>query len=260
MRKLWLGGLLVLSLAAGGSIPADADGKGGLPVDLELVIAADVSTSMDRVEKDLQRDGFIAAFRDAQVHRAIALGPLGRIAVTYIEWGGSDRQRVVVPWTRIDSPEAARAFADRLAEVSPGRLTYGTNMGDAIVFGLGQLGQSGFAGTRKAIDISGDGKSNRGRPLHLARAAALARGVVINGLPIVYDDEAPETVSFVETPDGKVPPEELIDYFLQEVIGGPGAFVMPVMNRQLYGEAIRAKLVREIADGPMEPRFSAAPR
>jgi hypothetical protein len=240
----------------GGLATARADGRAaGAPglrepagrneVDLELVIASDVSTSMDRQEKALQLGGFIAAFRDAEVQQAIMRGVRGRIAVIYVEWGGEGRQRVVVPWTLIDGPGAAAAFADRLDQTYPGRMTFGTAMGEALEFCTGLFDINGFVGDRRVIDISGDGVSNRGRPLDVARAHALARGITINGLPIVYQE--PQHVAGDIT---VFAPGELTAYFMDEVIGGPDSFMVPITAMDAYSEAIRHKLIREIAGMP----------
>lgn len=251
----------VILLGAGMPASSATVGEGGVAVDVELVIASDVSTSMDREEKALQLGGFIAAFRDPEVQRAIARGVNGRIAVTYLEWGGEARHKVVVPWMLIDGAEAARAFADRLAATSPGRMTFGTAMGDALTFGAGLFGAGGFRGARRVIDISGDGVSNRGQPLALARRSILARGITINGLPIIY--RQPSAEEDIAGLDGAAPssdwlPEELIAYFEDEVIGGPEAFLVPVTSMALYGEAIRHKLIREIAGiGPDGVDYSA---
>lgn len=217
------------------------------PVDLELVIASDVSTSMDAQEKRLQRDGFVAAFRSAEVQRAIALGRRQRIAVAYVEWGSADGQRMVVPWTLIDSTEASAAFAERLAATFPGRFPYGTALGDALIFSAEQFERNVYESERRVIDVSGDGMSNRGAPLDLVRQKLLSQGIVINGLPIVYRDPedglSREEVAILEPTSN----EELVAYFETQVIGGPGAFAMPVKSREHYAEAIRIKLLREIA-------------
>ena len=243
--------LLVLAEAAAGE-----DRPAPTVVDLQLVIASDVSTSMDAEEKQLQLQGFVAAFRDSEVVRAVMRGPRRRIAATYIEWGGEGRQRIVVPWSLIDGPDTAAAFADRLAATYPGRLVFGTAMGEALLFGAGLFPTSGFASERRVIDISGDGKSNKGPPLELARALVLSRDITINGLPIVYD----QTWS-VGGGNEDFAADDLTEYFLTQVVGGPDAFVVPVSDPEVYRYAIRQKLIREIAGGPQsgEARFSRLP-
>lgn len=228
---------------------------GPVTVDLELVIAADVSTSMDRVEKTLQRDGFVAAFRDPDFIRALARGRLGRIAVAYAEWGGVGRARVVVPWTVIDGAPSAQAFADRLAATFPGRLSGGTAVGEAIAFGTRLFEENEVTGARRVIDVSGDGVGNRGTPVEVARLAALARGITINGLPIVY----PRPVDAALGDEENWPPDELVAYYEREVIGGPDAFVEPVTALDLFPEAIRRKLIREVAGEPPARSLAAHP-
>ena len=159
-------------------------------VDLELVIAVDVSLSMDLDEQQLQRDGYVAAFRDSDLHKAIASGPYGRIAVTYMEWAGPGVQTVIIPWTLIDSPAAARAFAARLASqpITRERLT---SISAALQFAQGLLKDTGFSASRQVIDVSGDGPNNQGGPVTSYRDRAVAAGITINGLPIVNDRAGP---------------------------------------------------------------------
>ena len=224
---------LALSLAAFASIaapPARADTE----VDLALVIAVDISYSMDIDELALQREGFANAFRAAQVHDAIRRGMLGKIAVVYFEWAGAWDQRVVVPWTVIDGADSAGSFADKVAE-QPVRRAQRTSISGAIDFGAKLLGQSGVAATRRVIDISGDGPNNQGRPVTVARSEALAQGITINGLPIML--KAP---GYLDIP-------ELDVYYRDCVIGGQGAFVVPVRQREHFPNAIKTKILLEIA-------------
>jgi hypothetical protein len=212
--------------------PAAAQTK----VDLELVIAVDVSLSMDLDEQQLQREGYVAAFRDPELHRAIASGPHGRIAVTYMEWAGPSSQSVVIPWTVIDSAAAARAFADRLASqpITRERLT---SISAAMRFAHGLLRRSSFAGPRRVVDISGDGPNNSGAPVLEARDALIADGIVINGLPIML--RAP-TPSFFDLSD-------LDLYYAACVVGGVGSFMVPVKDIAELKSAIRRKLLLEIS-------------
>src|SRR3712207_3338759 len=155
-------------------------------VDLALVLAVDVSTSMDPDEQDLQRQGYVEAFRSPTVHQAIRTGMLGRIAVTYVEWGGARRlrfQNVVVPWTVLETPKDSIAFADRLARAPIHRVA-GTSISEAIEFSLALVATGHFLAGREVIDISGDGSNNQGGLVTEARDRAVARGVTINGLPI----------------------------------------------------------------------------
>jgi hypothetical protein len=209
-------------------------------VDLELVIAVDVSLSMDMDEQQLQRDGYVAAFRDPELHRAIAnAGAYGRIAVIYMEWAGPTAQKVIIPWTLIDGPAAARAFADRLAAqpITRERLT---SISSALRFAHGLLKNSRYSAPRRVIDVSGDGPNNAGPPVLEMRDTLIAEGIVINGLPIML--KAP-TPSFFDIPD-------LDQYYAGCVIGGVGAFMVPVMDIAELKSAIRRKLLMEISWGP----------
>jgi len=205
-------------------------------VDLELVIAVDVSLSMDLDEQRLQRAGYVAAFRDGEVQKAIASGALGRIAVTYMEWAGQHWQSVIIPWTIIDSPQAARAFADRL-EAQPITRERWTSISSALQFARKLLGSSNAAGTRRVVDVSGDGPNNAGPPVATVRAMLLAEGIVINGLPIMLKVGSP---GFFDLAD-------LDRYYASCVIGGPGSFMVPVKEVAELKEAIRRKLLLEIS-------------
>lgn len=236
---------LVVSLAA--QPVARADER---EVDLALVLAVDISNSMDPEEQALQRDGFVEAFRSPEVHDAIRKGSLGRIAVVYMEWAGASLQQVVVPWTVIEGPDGATAFSDRLARV-PTQRAPRTSVSGAIDFGVGLLARSGVDSVRQVIDISGDGANNQGRPVVLARDEAVAKGVTVNGLPIM-----------LKRAGGYYDIENLDEYYRDCVIGGPGAFMVPVRERRHFADAIRTKLVREIADlgAPLVQPAQAQPR
>ncbi len=223
--------VLVLGLAAGAST-ARAESE----VDLALVLAVDISRSMDFEEQQLQRDGYVEAFRSTVVHDAIRKGTIGRIAVTYMEWSGPGEQTVVVPWTMMDGAGEAVAFADRLARAPIGRV-FSTSISGAIDFGVKLLEQSGVTALREVIDVSGDGPNNTGRMVTTARDAALDKGIVINGLPFMLK----RPTGFGDMPD--------LDHYYEDcVIGGPGAFLVPIRERSQIAEATRTKLIREIAD------------
>src|SRR5262245_31282417 len=176
--------LCCLPAALGGlCLPVTGGALAQVLVDLELVLAVDVSLSMDLDEQRLQRDGYVAAFRDAEVQKAIQAGILGRIAVTYVEWAGPFSQQVVLPWTLIDSSSAAEKFAERLESQPISRMRM-TSVSGGLTFAAGQFG-NGFTGTRRVIDISGDGPNNSGVPVTPVRDELVSRGIVINGLPIV---------------------------------------------------------------------------
>jgi len=226
-----------------------------IAVDLELVIAVDVSGSIDPEEARLQREGYYNAFTNAKIINAIRSGPHGRIAMTYMEWAGSHYQRTVIDWSVIDGAEAARQFVARLADVPPTTQRW-TSISGAIDYAVQLLAQSPFAGTRKVIDISGDGSNNNGRSVVLARDEAVARGIVINGLPIV--NERP-------TMWGGMPERGLDGYYERNVIGGPGSFIVVADGFEKFADAILQKLILEIAGTPpADPsggptRYAAAP-
>jgi len=221
-------------------LPARAE----MPVDVQLVVAADASISMDREEALLQQQGFVAAFRHPDILRAIDSGPTARIAVTYLEWGGDGRHRIVVPWMLIDGAETALRFAERLETSRPARFKRGTSISSALLRSHDLLQRSGFSGARRVVNISGDGVNNKGPDLAHVRARLLADGVTINGLPIVYKGVLDGVVAGSVI---RADPAFLIDYFERDVIGGPYAFVEPVTAIENYADAIRRKLVREIA-------------
>jgi hypothetical protein len=206
-------------------------------VDLALVLAVDVSTSMDPDEQDLQRQGYVEAFRSPTVHHAIRAGMLGRIAVTYVEWGGAGRlrhQSVVVPWIVLETPTDSIAFADRLARAPIHRVA-GTSISEAIEFSLGLLTSGHFLAVRRVIDISGDGSNNQGGLVTEARDKAVARGITINGLPIMLKE-----------PD-RGEDATMDAYYRDCVIGGSNAFMITVSERKQILSETRAKIVREIA-------------
>ena len=204
-------------------------------VDLALVLAVDISNSMDPDEQELQRQGFVEAFRSRLVHDAIRNGMLGRVVVTYMEWAGATNQHVVVPWTEIGAAEDALSFADQLAR-APIRRAPRTSISGAIDFSVGLLAQRQGDALRQVIDVSGDGANNQGRTVTQARDEAVAKGITINGLPLML--KRPASVWDVETLD---------EHYRDCVIGGPGAFMIPVRERAQFAEAIKTKIIREIA-------------
>jgi hypothetical protein len=214
-------------------------------VDLELVLAVDVSLSMDMDEQRLQRDGYVQALRDPEVQKGIASGPSGRIAVTYMEWAGPQTQSVVIPWTIIDSPAAAKAFADRLeaAPISRARMT---SISAALAYSKGLLATSGMRGLRRVIDVSGDGPNNTGVPVTGIRDELIADGIVINGLPIVLKRASSW---------GMFDLENLDQYYSECVIGGTGAFMIPVRETDEFKTATRRKLLLEISGLEMPARL-----
>lgn len=216
---------------------------GPVPVDAELVIAVDVSYSMNQEEQKLQRSGYVAALNSPEFHNALKSGTNGSIAVTYMEWAGLEDQEVIMPWTLIDSPQAARAFAEALDNI-PLRRANRTSISGGIDRAVQLYIGNGFSGTRKVIDVSGDGPNNSGRLVTEARDEAVAKGYIINGLPLV--DIRPFT--------SPVDIKELDWYYADCVIGGPGAFMIPINSNQKFIDATRAKLVLEISM-PLVPRL-----
>lgn len=214
-------------------------------IDLELVLAVDISRSMDFEEQLLQRRGYAEAFRSADVIEAIIGGGNGKIAVTFVEWAGVGTERIVVPWTLIDSAEASIRFADSLDGQQPQRLSR-TSISNALVFGGGLFGRSGYKPLRQVIDVSGDGPNNQGVPVAMARDELVNRGVVINGLPLMIRIS---TWGFASI-------EKLDEYYYDCVVGGTGAFVLPVYTWEEFPRAVRKKLVLEIAGA--EPRLIPA--
>jgi len=208
-----------------------------LAVDVELVLAVDVSWSMDYEEQRVQREGYASAFRHPDVIDAIRHGGWGRIAVTYLEWAGSVFQEVVVPWTIVEDAGSAEKFAASLSSGPIGRLRR-TSISEALTYVSGLFDGNGVAGLRRVIDVSGDGPNNEGRPVLEARANVLEKGIIINGLPILIGH--PGSFSFFDINDLDV-------YYEDCVIGGFGSFIVPVTAVDQFAAAIRRKLVLEIA-------------
>ena len=221
--------------AASQSPVAPAAASARVEVDLELVLAVDISRSMDIEELEVQRRGYVQALRDPAVIRAIRQGLLARIAVVYIEWAGPGRLGMVSDWTLIDGEAAAHAFADRL-ERGPVSAAMGTSISGAIDYSARLMELNGFDGLRQVIDISGDGPNNAGRPATQARDEAVAAGITINGLPLM-----------MKAVDGPFSLAELDIYYEDCVIGGPLSFVLPLWEESRFAETIRRKLILEIA-------------
>lgn len=214
------------------------------PVDLLLVLATDVSRSVNQPKFQLQREGYAAAIADQRVLEAITAGRHRRIAVCFVEWSGVASQKLVIDWTLIDGPEAARKFGDALLEL-PRSFAERTSISGGIDFAMSVLARSPYQAARRTIDISGDGTNNSGRDVTLARDEALAAGVTINGLVILSDRP------MAWNPEHTNPPGGLPNYFRTNVIGGPGAFVIVAENFDSFGQAIVKKLIAEIAESPL---------
>ncbi|MFG1346434.1 DUF1194 domain-containing protein [Xanthobacter autotrophicus DSM 431] len=215
---------------------ATAGPVGGTSVDVELVLAVDISYSMDQEEQALQREGYANALVSREFLDALRLGPNGRVAVAYVEWAGENEQQVVVAWRLIDGPETARAFVEAL-NAAPLKRVYRTSISSALLYSADQFDLSGFHGIRRVIDISGDGVNNQGPPVALARDSVVSRGITVNGLPIVLKRGASSALDI----------PELDVYYEDCVIGGPGAFVIPIQTREEFARAIKTKLVLEVA-------------
>lgn len=230
-----------LGLAGAAQAQVDTD------VDVELVLAVDISVSMTESELEIQRDGYAAALTHPEVLRAITSGAYGKIAVTYFEWAGVTTQNVIVPWTVIAGQEDAERVAKQIS-VLPSWQPRRTSISGALNFGAGLLATSPHRGIKRVIDVSGDGANNEGPPMAETRDAVVARGITINGLPVM---------------DGKdLKPYEVVDldvYFSECVMGGPGAFVLPVGDWEQFPEAIRRKLLMELAVQPPSPSRGLPP-
>lgn len=224
-----------------------------MPVDVELALAVDVSYSMDPEEQALQREGYIAALTSREFMQALRQGMSGKIAITYYEWAGAQDQRIIVPWRLVSGPESADAVAGEIAR-APYRRAARTSISGALQFAMPLFEGSGYRGIRKVIDVSGDGVNNNGIPVTLARDEVLAKGITINGLPIML--KRPVV--------GSMDIENLDVYYEDCVIGGPGAFVISIRDRAKFKEAIRTKLILEVAGRTPErqviPVASSNPR
>ena len=207
-----------------------------LEVDVELFLAVDVSRSMMPDELEIQRRGYAAALRNETVIGAIRRGLLGRIAITYVEWAGAYSQTVVVPWTVIETPEDAARVADQITAHFDGAM-HRTSISSALLYADEDIETNEFIGLRRVIDVSGDGPNNHGRPVLLARELVLSKGITVNGIPLMTRDAFSDQWGI----------DDLDEYYRRCVIGGPGAFVIPVLEWYQFAEAVRRKLVLEIA-------------
>ncbi|MCR0985394.1 DUF1194 domain-containing protein [Roseomonas populi] len=228
-------------LAASGAamLPTAGPARAEEAVDLLLVLAVDVSRSIDDDEARLQREGYRNAITDPRVVEAIRSGMTGAIAVAYVEWAGSDYQRLVIPWTHIGSQAEAEGWALALEQAPRVALSW-TSISGGLDFSLRTLSESPFEGTRRVIDVSGDGVNNSGQPVESVRDRVVAEGVTINGLPIINDRPT----------FGRPSPIPLDAYYRESVIGGDGAFLIAAEDFEAFGNAVRRKLVREIAGLP----------
>ncbi|HQS10496.1 MAG TPA: DUF1194 domain-containing protein [Xanthobacteraceae bacterium] len=236
---LWLAVLSLLMLAP---IPAAA---ADLPVDVQLVLAVDVSFSMDPDEQALQREGYASALVSAEFLDALRLGPNGRIALSYMEWAGEHEQKLILPWQVIDGPASARMVSEEI-RAAPLRRVYRTSISSGLLFAADLFKDGGFRPLRKVIDVSGDGVNNQGGPVEQARDQVVARGITINGLPLLLKRAGNSILDIAD-----------LDLYYEDcVIGGPGAFVIPVREQGEFARAIKTKLVLEVAGiEPPAPRL-----
>jgi hypothetical protein len=249
-----IGAVLVAGAMAGGDIAGIAAPNPGnqagpqlsenLPsVDVELVLAVDVSYSMDMDELAIQREGYAQAIISKEFLQALKTGPNGKISVTYFEWAASSDQKIIIPWRVIDGPETADAVANEIMK-TPIRRASRTSISGAINFAMPLFDENPHRGLRRVIDISGDGPNNNGSPVTIARDAALEKGITINGLPIMVKEPSYSTMDI-----------DNLDFYYEDcVIGGPGSFVVTIKDREKFKEAIRTKLLLEVAGRTPERR------
>jgi hypothetical protein len=250
-----IGAVLVAGAMAGGDIAGIAAPNPGnqagpqlsenLPsVDVELVLAVDVSYSMDMDELAIQREGYAQAIVSKEFLQALKTGPNGKISVTYFEWAASSDQKIIIPWRVIDGPETADAVANEIMK-TPIRRASRTSISGAINFAMPLFDENPYRGLRRVIDISGDGPNNNGSPVTVARDAALEKGITINGLPIMVKEPSYSTMDI-----------DNLDFYYEDcVIGGPGSFVVTIKDRDKFKEAIRTKLLLEVAGRTPERRI-----
>jgi Protein of unknown function (DUF1194) len=250
-----IGAVLVAGAMAGGDVAGIAapnpsnqrqlTQKDAAPpsVDIELILAVDVSYSMDMDELAIQREGYAQAIISKEFLQALKAGPTGKVAVTYFEWAASGDQKIIIPWRVIDGPETADAVANEIMK-TPIRRASRTSISGAIYFAMPLFDENPYRGLRRVIDISGDGPNNNGAPVTGARDTALEKGITINGLPIMVKEPSYSTMDI-----------DNLDYYYEDcVIGGPGSFVVSIKDRDKFKEAIRTKLLLEVAGRTPEPR------
>ena len=255
MRSLIGVALVAFSLVAGGaSVVAAPDVNAPIGkrlaqkesknvVDVELILAVDVSYSMDMDELAIQREGYAQAIVSKEFLQALKSGPNGKVSITYFEWAASSDQKIIIPWRLIDGPESADAVAAEILK-TPVRRASRTSISGAIYFAMPLFDEDPYRGLRRVIDISGDGPNNNGAPVTGARDEALSKGIVINGLPIMVKEPSYSTMDI-----------DNLDWYYEDcVIGGPGSFVVPIKDRDRFKEAIRTKLLLEVAGRtPLRP-------
>jgi hypothetical protein len=257
-----IGAVLVAGALAGGDVAGIAapgpkhrlaDKDQAASVDVELILAVDVSYSMDMDELAIQREGYAQAIVSKEFLQALKSLPNGKIAITYFEWAASSDQKVIIPWRVIDGPETADAVSNEIMK-TPIRRASRTSISGAIYFAMPLFDENPYKGLRRVIDISGDGPNNNGAPVLGARELALSKGIVINGLPIMVKEPSYSTMDI-----------DNLDWYYEDcVIGGPGSFVVSIKDREKFKEAIRTKLLLEVAglvpERPIVPVAEKEPR
>ena len=253
--RVSIGAVLVAGAMAGGDVagiaapnpnnqPSHPLADKEAVVDIELILAVDVSYSMDLDELAIQREGYAQAIVSKEFLQALKTGPTGKISVTYFEWAATNDQKIIIPWRVIDGPETADAVADEIMK-TPIRRASRTSISGAIYFAMPLFDENPYRGLRRVIDISGDGANNNGSPVTIARDTALAKGITINGLPIMVKEPSYSTMDI-----------DNLDFYYEDcVIGGPGSFVVPIKDRDKFREAIRSKLILEVAGRSPERRI-----
>ena len=253
LHRVSIAAALIAGVIAGGEVANTAALNSGYrvvagseqpSVDVELVLAVDVSYSMDPGELLLQREGYAEAIVSNEFLQALKAGPNRRLALVYVEWSGPNDQKIIVPWRLIDSRESAAAVAAEIAK-APVRTGSRTSISGAINFALPLFDADPYRGLRRVIDVSGDGVNNDGSPVTIARDAALARGITINGLPIMLEGRLSSQMDI----------DDLDLYYEDCVIGGAGSFMVTIRSRDGFKEAIRIKLVLEVAGGVPRDRI-----
>jgi hypothetical protein len=232
-------GLIAAAVVAGLGLAAATQGLAAEPVDVELILAVDVSLSMSPMELEIQRKGYAAALTNDGVIQAIRDGTYGKIAVTYVEWAGQTSQHIVVPWTVIASAADAQAFVEKLT-ANPPNSARRTSISSALQFAGDLFAESSFRGSKRVVDVSGDGANNQGPAVAEIRDGVVAQGITINGLPLMTQSTMPSVFDI----------DDLDIYYTNCVIGGPGAFMIPVNDWSQFPEAVRRKLVLELAAAP----------
>jgi hypothetical protein len=257
-----IGAVLLAGLLAGGDVAGFAapgpkhqlaEKDQANSVDVELILAVDVSYSMDMDELAVQREGYAQAIVSKEFLQALKSLPNGKIAITYFEWAASSDQKIIIPWRVIDGPETADAVSDEIMK-TPVRRASRTSISGAIYFAMPLFDENPYKGLRRVIDISGDGPNNNGAPVLGAREEALSKGIVINGLPIMVKEPSYSTMDI-----------DNLDWYYEDcVIGGPGSFVVSIKDREKFKEAIRTKLLLEVAgrtpERPTVPVAEKEPR